>query len=312
MVHVAPDVGGFTLLTHLVLVVSHRRGYEYLFPVTAVAGMLCMAFAFGQNDLANGASPGLAGLTLWRHGSAPTDLADIASQVPIPLWALFSCGLLMASGMFTTYAQRVTRAEVNTGSQFDHVALYAPQWCKALARISLRVFGRRDVLAPEPELTKEGKKVHYDALRASVITGVSASVIAFASGRGLPVSTTYVAFAAVLGTGMSDRVFARGDAETKLGRAAWVITCWFLSPMLAMVSTGCVALLIYHLSTAGLVLCIFLNLGARRFFHLRADSHERRYHAEAEKGYDKPFVAGPIASPTEKASSERFVSDGSA
>ena len=52
------------------------------------------------------------------------------------------------------------------------------------------------------------EKIHFDTLRASVINGVSASVIAFASGQGLPLSTTYVAFAAVLGTGLSDRVFA--------------------------------------------------------------------------------------------------------
>ena len=63
------------------------------------------------------------------------------------------------------------------------------------------------------------EKIHFDTLRASVINGVSASVIVFASGQGLPLSTTYVAFAAVLGTGLSDRVFARGHAEKKLGRA---------------------------------------------------------------------------------------------
>lgn len=290
--------GAFTLLTHLILVATHRRGYEYLFPATAVAGMLCMAFAFGQNDLANAASPGLAGLNLWLAGSAATDLADIATQVPIPLWALFGCGVLMASGMFTTYAQRVTRAEVNTGSQFDHVALYAPGWCKAIARGWLRAFGRHDPLAPEPELTKEGKKVHYDALRASVITGVSASVIAFASGRGLPVSTTYVAFAAVLGTGLSDRVFARGDAETKIGRAIWVVACWFLAPMIATIAAGCVALIVYHLSVAGLAVCIALNLGTRRFFRKRADAHERKYHADAEKDQDGPRPS-PADSPDE-------------
>ena len=89
-----------------------------------------MAFAFGQNDLANAAPPGLAGFTLWRHGAGADELANIATKIPIPLWALFGCGVLMASGMFTTYAQRVTRAEVNTGSQFDHVTLYAPTGAK--------------------------------------------------------------------------------------------------------------------------------------------------------------------------------------
>ena len=273
----------FTLLIHLTLVVTHRNIYRYLFHVTAVMGMICMAFAFGQNDLANAASPGLAGFTLVRHGGSPTDLADIASKIPIPLWALFGCGLLMASGMFTTYAQRVTRAEVNTGSQFAQVALYAPEWCKALARGILWLRGPVTSLAPETGRSERGKKIHYDTLRASVITAVSASVIAFASGRGLPVSTTYVAFAAVLGTGLSDRVFVYGNADTKMGRAIWVIFCWFLAPLIAILATGCVARLVYHLSIAGLVVCIGLNFAVRYIFRNRADAHEQRYHVAISK-----------------------------
>jgi len=196
---------------------------------------------------------------------------------------LFGCGLLMASGMFTKYAQRVTRAEVNTGSQFDEVSLYAPGWCKALARGILRLRKPQEALAPEAALNERGKKVHYDTLRASVITGVSASVIAFASGRGLPVSTTYVAFAAVLGSGLSDRVFARGNADTKLGRAIWVVTCWLLAPVIAVVATGCVAMLVFHLSVVGLVLAIALNFGVRLLFKRRADAHEARYHIPASE-----------------------------
>jgi len=288
--------GTFTLLTHLVLVLTHRRGYKYLFSVTAVLGMICMAFSFGQNDLANAASPGLSGMTLWHNmtenGLNPTDLAAIGSDVPIEWWALLGCGILMASGMFSSYAQRVTRAEVNTGSQYDQVALYAPRWCRRLAGWLLRIRGRRKTLAPEAELSEEGKKVHYDTLRASVITGVSASVIAFASGQGLPVSTTYVAFAAVLGTGLSDRVFARGDSDLKLGRAIWVITCWFIAPVIAIVATGCVALLVYNFSIPGLGLCILLNLAVRYIFRRRADAHEKKYHpAVSEDGNDTPNAA---------------------
>jgi hypothetical protein len=271
--------GVFTLAIHITLVLVHQRGCQYLFPTTAVLGMICMAFAFGQNDLANAASPGLATLTLWRHGGGPDALADIATAVPIPTWALFGCGVLMASGMFTSYAQRVTRAEVNTGSQFDQVALYAPNWCKAVARFLLRSSHPQPVLAPQASLTEAGKKVHYDSLRASVITGISAGVIAFASGRGLPVSTTYVAFAAVLGTGFSDRVYSRGNADTKLGRAIWVISCWFLSPLVALVASGILALLIYHLAIGGIVLCFALTFATRTYFKRRADSHEQRYHA---------------------------------
>jgi phosphate/sulfate permease len=269
--------GGFTLLIHLVFVMTNGRGYRHLFSSTAVLGMICMAFAFGQNDLANAASPGLASLNLWWHGGQSTELANLATKIPIPIWTLFVCGVLMAMGMFTTYAQRVTRAEVNTGSQFDEVSLYAPQWCKSLARRILHIHGEQRVLAPEPALSEAGKKIHYDTLRASVITGVSASVIAFASGQGLPVSTTYVAFAAVLGSGLSDRVYARGNADTKFGRAIWVITCWFIAPLVAIVATGGVASIVYHLSTVGLLISIGLNLATRLYFKHRADTHEKNY-----------------------------------
>lgn len=289
--------GVFTLIIHLVLTTTHqRRGYKYLFHATAVLGMLCMAFAFGQNDLANCASPGLSGFWLWWHRAETT---AITTEVPIPMYVLFGCGLLMASGMMTTYAQRVTRAEVNTGSQFDRVALYAPKWCRSLARLFLRRPRPPKVLAPEPARTETGRKIHYDTLRASVITGVSASVIAFASGHGLPVSTTYVAFAAVLGTGLSDRVFVRGDADRKVGRAIWVVTCWFLAPAIAVVATGCVAWVVAKLSIVGLFVGLLINLTARAIFKRRSDAHEQRYHVvvgqkqAAENGL-KPTTGGDV------------------
>jgi phosphate/sulfate permease len=268
--------GGYTLLIHLLMVATNRwQSHRYLFHITAVLGMLCMAFAFGQNDLANCASPGLSSLWLWIHRLEAT---AIATKISIPVWALFGCGFLMAAGMLTTYAARVTRAEVNTGSQYDRVALYAPKWCKALARLLLREGKRQRALAPPPARTETGRKIHYDTLRASVITGVSASVIAFASGHGLPVSTTYVAFAAVLGTGLSDRVYVRGDADTKVGRAIWVVTCWFVAPIVAIVATGLVATFVYRLSVMGLAIGLALNLAVRFVFRRRADRHEKRHH----------------------------------
>jgi phosphate/sulfate permease len=270
--------GVMTLLSHLVLVVTNKSGHKYMFSLTAVLGMICLAFAFGQNDLANAASPGLAGLALWRDGGAPTDLADIASEIKIDKWALFGCGFLMACGMFTIYAQRVTRAQINTGSQYDEVALYAPGWCRRVARFLIYMWPSTKALAPPSSRSESGKKVHYDTLRASVITGVSASVIAFASGRGLPVSTTYVAFAAVLGSGLADRIFARGDAEVKAARAVWVISCWFIAPIIAIVATGFVAYTVYHFTYAGLVLCIFANVGVRYLFKKHADKHEQTHH----------------------------------
>lgn len=273
--------GGFTLLIHLFLAATRERGVRMLFRATTVLGMLCMAFAFGQNDLANCASPGLAAVWLWRHAEAGTAQA---TSVDIPVWALFGCGALMALGMGTRNAQRVTRAAVNTGSQFDHIALYAPRWCRALARRFLpKGSGADQPLAPRPALDAAGKRMHFDPLRASVIMSISASVIAFASSRGLPVSTTYVAFAAVVATGMADRVMSYGDADLKIGRAIWVVTSWFLAAGIAMVAAGLAALAIIRLGLAGMAAVAASNFALRGVIRVRADRHERKHHEELSR-----------------------------
>ncbi len=269
--------GGLTLAIHLVLSFTRAAGARQLFRVTTVIGMLSMAFAFGQNDLANAASPGLAALWLWRHADTGV---GVATAIPIPVWALFACGVFMASGMFTKNAQRVTRAAVNTGSQFDHIALYAPNWCRAIARRLVRPADPNAPLAPPPMRDAHGKRIHFDPLRASVIMAVSAGVIAFASSRGLPVSTTYVAFAAVVTTGMADRVMSYGDADLKIGRAIWVVFSWFSAAFMAMAGAALVAFVVVRLGTVGLLVAVAGNLLIRRWIQRRSDRHEKVHHEE--------------------------------
>ena len=186
-------------------------------------------------------------------------------------------------GMTTRNAQRVTRAEVNTGSQGDLVRLYAPQWCISLAKIIVPKPHPDEALAPEPELTSNKKLQHYDALRAAVITSVTGSVIAFASGLKLPVSTTYVAFAAVIATGWADQIFLRGDASLKMGRTIWVVFCWFFSAFLAAAATGLTAKLISIGGTVGIVAALAVNLTVRTLMKRGADRQENRMQQEANE-----------------------------
>ncbi|MEW6238449.1 MAG: inorganic phosphate transporter [Candidatus Omnitrophota bacterium] len=245
-----------------------------LFGGMAVLGMLATAFAFGQNDLANCASPGIAAWMIIKE-------KHLAYNSNVPLWFLLLCGCLLAMGMATRNAQRVTRAEVNTGSQGDVVRLYAPRWCVGLAKFLLPK-QKTDALAPQPVLDESHRKLqHYDALRAAVITSISGSVIAFASGRGLPVSTTYVAFAAVIATGWADRIFARGDAVLKMGRTIWVVFCWFFSAFLSAVITGMGALVISRFYTIGILVLLAINLLVRYYMDQRANRQEEILQLEA-------------------------------
>lgn len=271
--------GSYTLVIHLLLAFTRGRMARHLFRAMAIVGTLCMAFAFGQNDLANCASPGLSSLWLWQNADQGV---TAATEIQIPALALFACGFLIFLGMRTRNAQRVTRAQVNTGSQFDHVALYAPRWCLSAAKVVLRLRPPGRPLAPEHALTERGKKIHFDSLRASVIMSISASVIALASSFGLPVSTTYVTFAAVVFTGMADRVFVTGDAELKMARAIWVVTGWLIAAVVAFVAAGIVAWLIVYLGLLGLLLGLGANLTARHLAKRAADAQEARVHGQVQ------------------------------
>ncbi|MHC5109372.1 MAG: inorganic phosphate transporter [Planctomycetota bacterium] len=278
--------GFFGAAIHIALIVFRQKAARLLFPSLAVLGMIAMGFAFGQNDLANCASPGLASIQLLKM----QDL-NLATKVSIPQWMLLVCGLLLFFGMTTKNAARVTKAAISTGSMDDHVALWAPGWCLAMARKLLRWRGEGPALAPRPEISRTGKATHYDTLRACVITSVSASVIATASSLGLPVSTTYVAFAAVVATGAADRIFQRGDAELKLGRAIWVVASWIISALVAAAATFLVTLLVYQFAIAGMAACLALNFLVRRFLRTRADRQTKRVEEEAyERAHPDEFA----------------------
>ena len=263
-----------TALTFLAIHFWGRFIYKRLFAGLAVLGMIATAVAFGQNDLANCASPGLAIFMILQNGS-------LAGEVAVPWFALFCCGVLLFLGMTTKTAQRVTRAAVNTGSQGDLVRLYAPQWCIAMARWIVPKTGQDHALAPQPVSNDNEKLQHYDALRAAVITSVTGSVIAFASGMGLPVSTTYVAFAAMISTGWADKIFARGDAALKMGRTIWVVFCWFFSAILAAVMAGVISKLIGFLGLFGILIGLGFNLVSRLAIRQRANKHEAQLKEQA-------------------------------
>ena len=133
--------------------------------------------------------------------------------------------------------------------------------------------------------------MHYDSLRACVILSVSACVIATASGLKLPVSTTYVAFAAVVATGMADRILQRGDAALKLARSIWVVFSWFASAVIASTASAVLCLALVHLGTpaiaGGLVASVAIWVHIKR----RADVQAKRVQEEAyERAHPEEFA----------------------
>ena len=267
-----------TLLTYMALAIFGKRGTAYLFHFTSITGMICLSFAFGQNDLANCAAPGIGiGLLFYEH------LFENPIE-SIPGWILFLCGCLMFIGMNTKRAQRVTRAEINTASQHTKIRLYAPKWCIKLATKILQFRGKHENpvrrMTAQNSRSDEGKKLHYDSLRASVILSTSACIIASASSVGLPISTTYVGFASVVATGWGDRVFDDGPSELKIGRTIWVVFGWILGAMIAFTSSAIIGFIVYQGRFLGLVFSLVLNFFLKNYFKKYADIHEINYHGK--------------------------------
>lgn len=273
----------FSVLIHITLILFRQKAAKALFPVLTVIGMGAMAFAFGQNDLANCASPGLAVIKLVEGYQDGATTADI-SKIPIAESWLFVCGILLVLGMGTKNAERVTKSEVRTGSRTEsHVKLYAPQWCIKFAGWINRSRPKGSFALSTTTKVESEHTRHYDPLRACVIVCVSASVIATASALGLPVSTTYVAFAAVLATGFADRIYVHGEADLKLGRSIWVIFSWFAAALIATFAAGAVCLAIYYMGVTGMVVCLVVNIAVRFVAKHYSDKQEKRLREEEKQ-----------------------------
>ncbi|MFK7872545.1 MAG: inorganic phosphate transporter [Oligoflexales bacterium] len=240
---------------------------RYLFDFLAIFGMFSMAFAFGQNDLANCASPGLAIIMIFFE--------DVGGQVSVPWWALLGCGLLISLGMNTKRAKRVTEAEMMTASQKKSPDLYVPGWCLQIVK-KFKKPSLDGVLLSQYEVELH-HQTYYDPLRACVILTVSASVIVLASSFGLPVSTTYVNFAAVVASGWGDQVFIQESAEQKLGRAIWVVACWCLSILAAVVGTACMAYWVDMAGICGLMSGFLSVVVAQFYFKKISDEHDKSH-----------------------------------
>ena len=260
----------FTVIIRVLIKIFGKQFSDHLFRIVSVLGMVSMAFAFGQNDLANCASPGIAIFMIWSQGLAGS------LKMNVPVWSLALCGFLMFLGMMTQRARRVSMAEIKTGSKHDNVVLYAPKWCLKLASMLLQIFNSIDSKS-EPQKTPEITENHYDGLRASVILSVSACVIAFASSQGLPVSTTYVAFAAVIASGWGDKVFAGGQAELKVGRTIWVISGWFLGALGAFVASCFTTLIIYQTGAIGIATCLGIFIYFKSVAKSKGENHALKY-----------------------------------
>ena len=118
----------------------------------------------------------------------------------------------------------------------------------------------------------EKGSAHYDLIRATVNLIVSSLLIAFGTGLGLPLSTTYVTFMVAMGTSLADRAWGRETAVYRISGVVTVVMGWFITGLgafviafaigLGLMYGGTVAILV--ISALAMFLLVRSNLKAKK------------------------------------------------
>ncbi len=85
--------------------------------------------------------------------------------------------------------------------------------------------------APRPLNPKD--RVAFDLIRATVNLTVASLLIAWATGKRLPLSTTYVTFMVAMGSSLADKAWGRESAVYRVTGVLTVISGWFMTGLAA-------------------------------------------------------------------------------
>lgn len=260
----------FVFFTLLCLVLQRLYKLNPL-KIVVLAGTFSLAMAFAGNDLVNFIGVPISGLMAyqnWLGSGVPADelyqtfLAS--SDVVVPSYMLAIAGLLMAGTIWlSSKARKVTETEVNLSSQSDEEDdKFRPNAVsRSVVRTSFllgNIFSavvpknvrRRYNVSFEKEKLRQATQVTdkapaFDLVRASTNLVLASLLIAWATSKKLPLSTTYVTFMVAMGTSLADKAWGRESAVYRVTGVLSVIGGWFITALIAFSVSAIFALIIY-------------------------------------------------------------------
>ncbi|MBN1185125.1 MAG: inorganic phosphate transporter [Bacteroidales bacterium] len=302
---------GFTIL----LQILHWIFRINIFKVIVLLGTFGLAMAFAGNDLVNFIGVPLAGFQSFKdfQASGITDpgqfsMESLAAKVQTPTAFLLIAGIIMVITLWLSKkARSVTKTEVNLGRQDEGSERFGST---LMARTVVRVIvGFSDAVSsitPAPvkkwintrfdrkPYKKQKKKegVSFDLVRASVNLVVASVLIAIATSRKLPLSTTYVTFMVAMGSSLSDRAWNRDSAVFRVTGVFTVIGGWFITAFVAFTIAALIAIFISWASVWGIGILILLSIFLLTRTHIL---HRKRAKAEEEEEAVQDETAGMTA-----------------
>lgn len=252
--------------------------------LTVLAGTFALALAFAGNDLVNFIGVFMGGLDAFQFASGV--IADGGSTASITSMDCLMPGqgvaannyiLLAAGGMmiFALWFSKKAKTVIATGvelsrqgeggiERFGSVpparaivrsALALGKGVKKLipARMLVRMNHQWDA-APQPLNPKD--RVAFDLIRATVNLTVASLLIAWATGKQLPLSTTYVTFMVAMGSSLADKAWGRESAVYRVTGVLTVISGWFMTGLAAFTLAAIMATILHY----GQMYAIFILL----------------------------------------------------
>jgi len=245
-------------------------------PLKAVVllGTFSLAMAFAGNDLVNFIGVSVAGLVsfqTWAASNIPAsefNMAGLAQKVATPSWILLFSGVIMVITLWTNAKSRkVSETEVSLSRQDEGDERFKANFIsRALVGVAIGVGKLIETLVPKNwtaslskrftkssngEVISDKDKPSFDLIRASVNLLVSSVLIAYATSKKLPLSTTFVTFMVAMGTSFADQAWGRESAVYRVAGVVNVIAGWLTTALVAFTTCGFFALVMYKTGYVG-------------------------------------------------------------
>ena len=261
---------GFSLLMFLL----QHLFMTNILRLTVLAGTFSLALAFAGNDLVNFIGVFMGGLDSFQYargvvadGGSTASITAMECLMPgkggpVNHYILFAAGCMMIFALwFSKKAKTVIATGVELSRQgeggierFGSVpparaivrsAIALGRGVKKLipARMLVRMNHQWDP-APQPLNPKD--RVAFDLIRATVNLTVASLLIAWATGKQLPLSTTYVTFMVAMGSSLADKAWGRESAVYRVTGVLTVISGWFMTGLAAFTLAAIMATVLHY------------------------------------------------------------------
>lgn len=261
------------------IVVQIAMWWKNINPLKAIVllGTFSLAMAFAGNDLVNFIGVSVAGLMsyqAWVASGIPVEeftMSVLNEEVATPTFLLVGSGLIMVITLwFSAKAKKVTETEVSLGAQDEGDERFASNSFARLLVGSAMSIGRGiSAFLPEgfadtaaERFKKETLRISpieehdqpaFDLVRASINLVVASILIAYATSKHLPLSTTYVSFMVAMGTSLADRAWGRESAVYRVAGVINVIAGWLMTALIAFLASALFGFILYKTGMAGVI-----------------------------------------------------------